>query len=39
MQAFSASPSVRQLTGNPMLLTIMAIIGKHQELPRDRWKL
>ena len=22
-----------------MLLTIMAIIGKHQELPRERWKL
>ncbi len=33
------SPSIRQLAGNPMLLTIMTIIGKHQELPRERWKL
>jgi GTPase SAR1 family protein len=39
LQAFDKSSSVRQLSGNPMLLTIMAIIGKHQELPRDRWKL
>ncbi len=23
----------------PLLLTILAIIGKHQELPRERWKL
>ena len=38
-QSFKASPSIRQLAGNPMLLTIMAIIGKHQELPRERWKL
>ena len=38
-QSFDASPSIKQLTGNPMLLTIMAIIGKHQELPRERWKL
>ncbi|HKR98276.1 MAG TPA: DUF4062 domain-containing protein, partial [Candidatus Dormibacteraeota bacterium] len=38
-KSFAASPSIRQLAGNPMLLTIMAIIGKHQELPRERWKL
>jgi energy-coupling factor transporter ATP-binding protein EcfA2 len=37
--SFLAFPSIRQLSGNPMLLTIMAIIGKHQELPRERWKL
>lgn len=37
--SFKESASVRQLAGNPMLLTIMAIIGKHQELPRERWKL
>jgi len=37
--SFGRSPSIRQLSGNPMLLTIMAIIGKHQELPRERWKL
>jgi len=37
--AYRDSPSIRQLAGNPMLLTIMAIIGKHQELPRARWSL
>ena len=39
MRSFKDSPSIRQLAGNPMLLTIMAIIGKHQELPKERWKL
>jgi GTPase SAR1 family protein len=39
LKSFESSPSIRQLSGNPMLLTIMAIIGKHQELPRERWKL
>jgi predicted NACHT family NTPase len=39
IKAFKDAPSIRQLAGNPLLLTIMAIIGKHQELPRERWKL
>lgn len=39
LKSFADSASIRQLAGNPMLLTIMAIIGKHQELPRERWKL
>jgi hypothetical protein len=39
LRSFSESTSIRQLAGNPMLLTIMAIIGKNQELPRERWKL
>lgn len=39
LKSFKDTPSIRQLAGNPMLLTIMAIIGKHQELPRERWKL
>lgn len=39
MHSFKKSTSIRQLAGNPMLLTIMAIIGKHQELPHERWKL
>ena len=39
LKSFQDSSSIRQLAGNPMLLTIMAIIGKHQELPRERWKL
>ena len=39
LRSFKEYISIRQLAGNPMLLTIMAIIGKHQELPRERWKL
>jgi energy-coupling factor transporter ATP-binding protein EcfA2 len=39
LNSFRSSPSIQQLAGNPMLLTIMAIIGKHQQLPRERWKL
>jgi hypothetical protein len=39
MSAYRESSSIRQLAGNPMLLTIMAIIGRNQELPRERWKL
>jgi hypothetical protein len=39
LRAFKDSASIRQLAGNPMLLTIMAIIAMHQELPRERWKL
>ena len=39
LHAFKQSASIRQLAGNPMLLTVMALIGKHQELPRERWKL
>ncbi len=39
LAAMRHSPSIRELAGNPMLLTILAIIGKHQALPRERWKL
>jgi len=39
LEAYDASGSIQQLCGNPMLLTIMAIISRHQELPRERWKL
>ncbi|TDC12454.1 NACHT domain-containing protein [Streptomyces sp. 8K308] len=34
--AVANSRSVRELAGNPMLLTILAIIGRRQTLPRDR---
>lgn len=37
--AITESPPIRELAGNPLLLTILAIIGKHQELPRERWKV
>jgi hypothetical protein len=34
--AVSRSRPVRELAGNPLLLTILAIIGRRRELPRDR---
>ncbi|MGP4114358.1 NACHT domain-containing protein [Streptomyces sp. 4N509B] len=34
--AVTTSRSVRELAGNPLLLTILAIIGRRQTLPRDR---
>ncbi len=34
--AVAASTSVRDLAGNPLILTILAIIGRRRELPRDR---
>jgi hypothetical protein len=36
LDAVDASSSLRELAGNPLLLTILAIIGRRQELPRDR---
>ncbi|MBV9141104.1 MAG: HEAT repeat domain-containing protein [Pseudonocardiales bacterium] len=38
-QAIEDSAPIRELAGNPLLLTILAIIGKHQELPRERGKV
>ncbi|MFF5280939.1 NACHT domain-containing protein [Streptomyces sp. NPDC013171] len=34
--AVAHSASVRELAGNPLLLTILAILGRRQTLPRDR---
>ncbi|MEV4626502.1 HEAT repeat domain-containing protein [Micromonospora sp. NPDC049523] len=39
LDAMRHSHAIRELAGNPLLLTILAIIGKHQALPRERWKL
>ena len=36
LSAVASSPAVAELAGNPMLLTILAIIGSRQELPRGR---
>ena len=33
------SPRLLDLAGNPLLLTMMAVIYKHQDLPEQRWKL
>jgi len=37
--ALERAPAIQQLASNPLLLTIIAIIAKHQELPRERAKL
>ncbi|MCP4698825.1 MAG: hypothetical protein GY862_18535, partial [Gammaproteobacteria bacterium] len=39
LDAMQHAPAIRQLAGNPLLLTMIAIIAKHQELPRERAKL
>lgn len=36
LSAVDESPAVAELAGNPMLLTILSIIGRRRELPRDR---
>ncbi|MCA2691227.1 MULTISPECIES: NACHT domain-containing protein [unclassified Microcystis] len=38
-KAIKESKAIRQLAGNPLLLTMMAILNRTQELPRDRSKL
>jgi predicted NACHT family NTPase len=38
-KAIQESPAIQQLAGNPLLLTMMAILNRNQDLPRDRAKL
>jgi HEAT repeat protein len=38
LAAIADSTSISEMAGNPLLLTILAIIGRHQELPRERWR-
>ncbi|MDJ0518325.1 MAG: HEAT repeat domain-containing protein, partial [Trichodesmium sp. MO_231.B1] len=38
-RAMKDSPAIKELAGNPLLLTMMAILNRHQELPRDRAEL
>ncbi len=38
-QAIRDSKPIAMLAGNPLLLTMMAILNRHQELPRDRAEL
>ncbi len=35
-QAIKSSPAIGLLAGNPLLLTMMAVVNRYQELPRDR---
>ncbi|MFM9102564.1 MAG: HEAT repeat domain-containing protein, partial [Cyanobium sp.] len=39
VRAIHQSPAIQQLAGNPLLLTLMAILHRTQELPRDRAEL
>lgn len=39
IQRITESPRLMDLAGNPLLLTMMAVIYKHQDLPEQRWKL
>ncbi|MEO0705838.1 MAG: NACHT domain-containing protein, partial [Cyanobacteria bacterium J06649_5] len=38
-RAIGESKAIRELGGNPLLLTMMAILNRNQELPRDRARL
>jgi predicted NACHT family NTPase len=38
-RALAESAAIRELAGNPLLLTMMAILNRNQELPRDRVEL
>jgi predicted NACHT family NTPase len=37
--AIADSPAIRELAANPLMLTMMAILSRTQDLPRDRSKL
>ncbi|QIR38301.1 NACHT domain-containing protein [Tolypothrix sp. PCC 7910] len=39
LRAINTSKAITELAGNPLLLTMMAIINRNQELPRDRAEL
>ncbi|MFK0732670.1 MAG: NACHT domain-containing protein, partial [Gloeotrichia echinulata HAB0833] len=38
-RGIETSKAITELAGNPLLLTMMAILNRHQELPRDRAEL
>ncbi len=39
LAAIDNSPAIRDLAGNPMLLTILAVIGRRRELPKERHRV
>jgi len=39
LRRITESPRLLDLAGNPLLLTMMAVIYKHQDLPEQRWRL
>src|SRR5205823_11032296 len=38
-EALADSPAIRELSANPLLLTMMAVLNRVQDLPRDRGRL
>src|SRR5579864_2512478 len=38
-KALADSPAIRELSANPLLLTMMAVLNRVQDLPRDRARL
>lgn len=39
LEAYEEVASIRQLAGSPLLLTLLALINRHRELPRERERL
>ena len=39
VRRIAENPRLLELAGNPLLLTMMAILYKHQDLPEKRWEL
>ena len=39
LTAIGNSSAIRELAGNPLLLSILAIIGTDKELPKERWRV
>jgi hypothetical protein len=39
IRRITENPRLMELAGNPLLLTMMAILYKHQDLPEKRWQL
>ncbi|MGI5181983.1 HEAT repeat domain-containing protein [Dactylosporangium sp. CA-152071] len=39
LETLRLTSAIRELAGNPLLLTILAIISRHKALPRERWNL
>jgi HEAT repeat protein len=39
LTAIHVSPAIRELAGNPLLLSILAVVGKDENLPQGRWSV
>jgi HEAT repeat protein len=39
LDAIRTSSAIRELAGNPLLLTILAIVARDKPLPQERWRL